>query len=167
MSDLPEYRVDRVFDAPRDMVWKAWTDPEILSTWYGPGVETIIHEFDLRPGGVWRNEMKWGEKSDLSKMEFQEVVAEEKLVWLHTSTDADWKVVSNPMMPDWPRRLLTTVTFEGKGETTNVRLTLVPVGATDTEIACFAEAMVNLDKGWGSGFNMLDGMLTEMKKANS
>ncbi len=73
MSELPEYLLDRVFDAPREMVWRAWTGPELLSRWYGPGVETIIHKFELKPGGVWLNEMKWGGNSDLSKMVFQEV----------------------------------------------------------------------------------------------
>ena len=41
MTDTPEYILDRVFDAPLAMVWKAWTDPELLARWYGPGVETI------------------------------------------------------------------------------------------------------------------------------
>ena len=48
-----EYVVEREFDASREMVWRAWTDPELLARWYGPGVETIIHEFDLKPGGSW------------------------------------------------------------------------------------------------------------------
>ena len=74
MNELPEYVLDRVFDAPREMVWRAWTDPELLSRWYGPGVETIIHKFDLKPGGTWLNEMKWGDNSDLSKAVFQEIV---------------------------------------------------------------------------------------------
>ena len=73
MSDVPEYIVDRLFDAPRAMVWRAWTDPELLARWYGPGVDTIIHKFDLKPGGEWLNEMKWGDKSDLSKAVFQDV----------------------------------------------------------------------------------------------
>ena len=64
MSELPEYKFDRVFDAPRDMVWRAWTDPKLLSRWYGPGIETIIHAYDLKPGGAWLNEMKWGDKAD-------------------------------------------------------------------------------------------------------
>ena len=163
MTDLPEYSIDREFDAPRAMVWRAWTDPGLLSRWYGPGVETTIHEFDLRPGGAWRNEMKWGDKSDLSKMVFQEVVPEEKLVWHHSSTDADWNVVTNPMMADWPRVLLTTVTFEDAGEKTRVRLTMVPLDASDAEIACFAGAMAGMDKGWGSGFSVLDEMLAQMR----
>ena len=163
MSELPEYILDRVFDAPREMVWRAWTDPELLSRWYGPGVDTIIHKFDLQPGGLWLNEMKWGEKSDLSKMTFQDVAPHEKLVWHHSSTDADWNVISNPMMPDWPRVLLSTVTFEGEGSSTNVRLTMVPIDATDAEIACFAGAMEGFGKGWGSGFAIMDEMFAEMQ----
>ncbi len=58
MSDLPEFAMDRVFDAPRELVWRAWTDPELLHRWYGPGVETVIHKFDLEPCVVWLNEMK-------------------------------------------------------------------------------------------------------------
>lgn len=163
MTDLPKYINDRVFNAPRAMVWKAWTEPELLARWYGPGVETIIHEFDLRPGGQWLNEMKWGENSNHSKMAFQEVLPPEKLVWHHASTDADWNVVSNPMMPDWPRMLLTTVTFEDHGATTNVRLIQVPMDATDAEITCFANAMAGMDGGWGKGFSMLDDILQEIQ----
>ena len=81
MSELPEYILDRVFEAQREMVWRAWTDPDLLSRWYGPGVETIIHKFDLKPGGMWLNEMKWGDKSDLSKMVFQEIVSRTRFPW--------------------------------------------------------------------------------------
>ena len=114
---------------------------------------------------MWLNEMKWGDKSDLSRMVFQEVVPLEKLVWLHSSTDAEWNVTSNPMMADWPRVLLTTVTFEDAGEKTNVRLTMVPLDATDAEIACFAGAMAGMDKGWGSGYKVLDELLSELLAA--
>ncbi len=162
MTDIPEYILDRVFDAPREMVWKAWTDPELLQRWYGPGIETIIHGYDLKPGGAWLNEMKWGDKSDRSKMLFQEVVPEEKLVWHHSSTDMDWNVASNPMMPDWPRVLLTTVTFEEAGDKTNVRLTQVPIDATEAEITCFASMMSGMDNGWGGGYKIIDEILAEM-----
>lgn len=162
MTDLPVYKFDRVFDAPLDMVWRTWTEPELLATWYGPGVETIIHAYDLRVGGVWLNEMKWGEKSDLSKMAFQEVVHQEKLVWLHSSTDVNWDVQANQMMPDWPRNLLTTVTFEDAGNQTKVCLTQVPVDATEAEITCFAKMMAGMDNGWGAGYDVLDTMLADL-----
>ena len=37
MSDVPTYVLEREFDAPRELVWKVWTDPELLPRWYGPG----------------------------------------------------------------------------------------------------------------------------------
>lgn len=164
MSDLPEYRLERTFDAPRDLVWRAWTDPEILHRWYGPGAETTIHQFDLEPGGAWLNEMKWGENSNFQKVVFQEVAENQKLAWHHHScTDAEWNDIASPMMPGWPRLLLTTVMFEGDGDKTKVTLTQAPMEATDEEIACFAEAMGNMDKGWGSGYTIMDEILRELQ----
>ncbi len=162
MSDLPEFVLDHEFDAPRELVWRAWTDPEFLQRWYGPGVETIIHKFDLEPDGVWLNEMKMGGGSNYQKMIFKEVVEPEKLVWHHCSADEDWNVAASPMMPDGPRILLTTVTFEEKGEKTNVRLSQVPHDATDAEIACFAKMKDNMAGGWGMGYKIIDEVLAEL-----
>ena len=163
MADLPEYVIDRVFDAPLALVWRTWTDPDLLARWYGPGVETVIHKFDLKAGGVWLNEMKWGEKSDLSKMAFVEVVPEQNIVWHHSSTDEEWNIAANPMMPDWPKVLLTTVNFEETGGKTRVRLTQTPMDASEAEIACFAGMMPGMDKGWGSGFQIIEEILGELQ----
>jgi len=50
-----EVLITRVFDAPRELVWKAWTDPKDLVHWWGPkGFTNTFQEIDVRPGGVWR-----------------------------------------------------------------------------------------------------------------
>ena len=164
MSEAAEYILEREFDAPREMVWRAWTDPEILSRWYGPGVETVIHEFDLTPGGVWLNEMKWGENSMFSKVVFREIAEPSRLVWHHYSTtDAEWNTVSNPKMPDWPAVLLTTVTFEEVDNKTKVRLIWVPYEASASEIAFFSSAVGNMGQGWESGYKIMDEILAELQ----
>lgn len=163
MSKLPEFISDREFDAPRELVWRAWTDPDLLARWYGPNIETVIHKFDLKPGGEWRNEMKMKSMSDFSVMTFKEVTPEEKLVWHHSASDADWNIVSSPMMPDWPRVLLTTVTFTEAGSKTKVRLTWVPHEASEAEIACFAGAMEGFGSGWGAGYTIIDEILAELQ----
>ena len=54
MSDVPEYIHDRVFNAPLDMVWQAWTDPKALPQWWGPdGFSCRTTRIDLRAGGEW------------------------------------------------------------------------------------------------------------------
>jgi uncharacterized protein YndB with AHSA1/START domain len=163
MSDLPTYVLERTFNAPRHLVWRTWTEPALLARWYGPNVETIIHKLDVRPGGLWLNEMKMGRGSFYQRTEFTEVVEPERLVCLMSDADADWKRSANPMMPDWPHELLTTVTFQEEGGKTKMRLTWVPHNATEAEIACFAGAIENMGKGWASGMDVLADILAELQ----
>ncbi len=163
MSDLPTFVLDRVFDAPRDLVWKTFTDPNLLARWYGPNVETVIHQLDVTPGGLWLNEMRMGKGSHYERMEYLEVAAPERLVWRHSAADAGWNITANPMMPDWPKVLLTTVIFTEEDGQTRMRLTWVPEGASEAEIACFANALAGLGKGWGAGMEVLTALLKELQ----
>lgn len=163
MSELPIYVLERAFDAPRELVWKAWTDPALLTRWYGPRVETTVHRLDVKPGGLWLNEMRWGDKSNYQRGEFTEVVPPERLVWLQSVSDNEWNIISNPMMADWPKVLLTTVTFEEDGGRTRMRLTWEPHEASEAEIACFAAALEGMDKGWRARMELLAELLTELQ----
>ena len=163
MSELPTYVLEREFDAPAELVWKTWTDAELLPRWYGPRVETIIHQLEVRPGGLWLNEMKWDGNSNYQRVEYTEVSPPNRLVWLHSMSDADWNVIANPMMPDWPLVLLTTVTFEETDSRTKMRLTWVPHEASEAEIKCFAAAIGGMDKGWGAGMELLAELLAELQ----
>lgn len=162
MSNPSEYILEREFNAPQALVWKAWTTPELISEWYGPGVETIIHKFDLTIDGVWQNEMKMGARSMRSLMQFKEIDAPNKLVWHHSDADENWQVCASSMMENWPLVLLTTVTFEALGDQTKVTLSQIPMGATAEEEACFANAMAGMSKGWGSGFAIMDTILEKL-----
>lgn len=164
MSDLPELVIDREFNAPREMVWRAWTDPDLLGRWYGPNIETVVHEFNLEPGGIWLHEMKMASGSNFQKAVFQEVKQPEKLVWHHySSVDAKGNMTNKPMMKDWPGVLLTTVTFANMGEKTNVRLSQIPFDASDNEIAGFARMKDSMSGGWGKGYAIIDAILAELQ----
>lgn len=96
MTDLPNYVLERTFAAPRELVWRTWTDPQLLARWYGPNVETIIHRLDVVPGGLWLNEMKMRGQSSYQRTEFIEVAKPERLVCLMASADAEWNIVAIP-----------------------------------------------------------------------
>jgi uncharacterized protein YndB with AHSA1/START domain len=49
-----EIKIERVFDAPRDLVWRAYTDPQLLAQWWGRGNKLVIEKFELKRGGHWR-----------------------------------------------------------------------------------------------------------------
>lgn len=163
--DLPVYVLEREFDAPRELVWRAWTDPALLPRWYGPRVETVIHRLDLRPGGLWLLEMRRGGRSSYQRAEYLDIVAPARLAWLHANADAEWNVAASAMMPDWPRLLLTTVTLGETRRGTSMRLTWEPHEASAAEIACFAAALAGLDQGWAAGMELMAAMLVELQAA--
>ena len=163
MSDLPIYDLERVFDAPRELVWKTWTEPELFARWYGPNVETIIHRLELNPGGLGLVEMRMGDDSFYQRLEYTDVIPPERLVCLMSHSDSDWNIIPFPMMADWPRILLTTVTFEEEGSGTRMRLTWVPHEASEAEIASFGAAMEGMGKGWESGMELLAELLAELQ----
>src|SRR5262245_64936028 len=75
----------RIFDAPRELVFAAWTDPQHLAQWWGPqGFTTTIHEMDVRPGGVWRLTMHGPDGRDYrNRIVTLEVLKPERLVFRH------------------------------------------------------------------------------------
>ena len=124
-------------------------------------MDTIIHQFDLTPGGLWLNEMRKGDFSDLSRSTFVEITPQEKLVWHQCSADKDWNVIANPMMPDWPTTIATDVSFAASGNQTQVTLVWSPHNASDQESACFSEAVKNFGGGWEAGFAIMDTLLAQ------
>jgi uncharacterized protein YndB with AHSA1/START domain len=79
----------REFDAPRDLVFSAWTDPKHLAQWWGPnGFTTTTYSFDMRPGGIWRFVMHGPDGRDYQNLvTFEEVVPPERLVYRHGGSD--------------------------------------------------------------------------------
>ena len=79
----------REFDAPRDLVFAAFTDPKHLAQWWGPnGFTTTTHSFDFRPGGVWRFVMHGPDGRDYqNRITFEEIVPPERIVCRHGGSD--------------------------------------------------------------------------------
>jgi uncharacterized protein YndB with AHSA1/START domain len=113
-------------------------------------------------GGITERKM-FGGYCHYQRVEYTEVTPPERMVWLHSSSDADWNIIPSPMRADWPQVLLTTVTFEEDGDRTKMRLTWVPHKASEAEIACFAAAMAGMGKGWDAGMKLLAELLAELQ----
>lgn len=84
-AEEPILVMTRTFDAPRDLVWAAFTDPKHVARWFGGhGFETTLCEMDVRPGGIWKHVMRMPGGAELvMEVVFLEVVKPERLVWQH------------------------------------------------------------------------------------
>ncbi|MEP7362456.1 MAG: SRPBCC domain-containing protein [Acidobacteriota bacterium] len=119
-----EVLITRVFDAPRALVFQAWTDPEHLARWHAPRGCTIqFRTFDFRPGGEFISYLKTPENYEcLCKGVYREIVVPERIVYTIAFCDDEGNFVepaAKGMDPEWPGETTVTVTFsEREGKTT-------------------------------------------------
>lgn len=122
-----EVLITRVFDAPRELVFQAWTDPEHLQSWYAPRGCTIrFAALDLRQGGAFHSCIHTPDGHDCwCKGTYLEVVAPERIVFTMAIADAHGNLVGPVeagMDPGWPRETTVTVTFAEQGARTKLTL---------------------------------------------
>jgi uncharacterized protein YndB with AHSA1/START domain len=111
-----EIATTRYFDAPRELVFAMWKDPQHLGQWWGPkGFTTTTFKMDMRPGGVWRFVMHGPDGTDYeNKITYVEVVEPERLVYKHGG-DVDTE----------PVNFTVTATFEDVGGKTKLTMRMV------------------------------------------
>ena len=119
-----EVLIRRTFDAPRDLVFAAWADPEHLSRWHAPiGCTIQFRKFDFRPGGEFISYLRTPANYEcLCKGVYREIALPERIVYSIAFCDDDGNFVEpsvKGMDPGWPRETTVTVTFtEHDGKTT-------------------------------------------------
>jgi uncharacterized protein YndB with AHSA1/START domain len=153
---MTPFVISRVLDAPRERVWKAWTDAGELKKWWGPrGFKVHSCKVDLRPGGMFLYGMKAPDGSDVwGRFIYREIAAPEKLVFIVSFSDPQGGVTRHPMSPNWPQHILSSVEFEEQGpRKTKVSVTWLPHEASDAERKTFDEGRDSMKQGWGGTFD--------------
>jgi uncharacterized protein YndB with AHSA1/START domain len=143
--DKRELVITRIFDAPRDLVFKVWTDPKHVAQWWGPKWFTNpVCELDVRPGGTIRIEMAdpEGVRYPMRGV-FREIVAPERLVFTTTALEDDQ---GNPQLEG-----LTTVTFAEYAGKTKLTLHVTMVKAEPGA----AGALAGMEEGWNQSLDKL------------
>ena len=149
----------RIFDAPRELVFQAWTQPAHLARWWAPeGCTTQVRELDLRPGGRFHFCMRTPDGQDVWGLGiYREIVVPERLVYLDSFADAD----GNPVPPTHyglsaghPPETLVTVTFAAQGGRTLLTLRhAIPLPVAERGAT---------QQGWSEMLERLAGLLTAL-----
>lgn len=168
-APLPAERelvITRVFDAPRELVWKAFTESERLAHWWGPtGFEMLVRTLDLRPGGVFQYSMRspdghimWG------KFVYRDIQAPERMVFVNSFSDEEGNITRAPFSPTWPLEVLNTITLTESDGKTTVTLRGGPINTTEAERETFWNAQDSTRQGFAGTFNQLAAYLAEEVK---
>src|SRR5580765_3041456 len=146
-----DFVISRVFDAPRKLVWAAFTESERMKQWWGPkGFKVIASKMDLRPGGTYHYGMQAPDGAAMwGKFVFREITPPERMVFISSFSDEAGGVTRHPMAPTWPLEMLSTFTFEDEpGGKTKVTIRWAPYNASEEERKTFDKSRDSMRMGW-------------------
>ena len=151
-SARSELVITRTFDVPRELLWKAWTDPEHFKRWWGPkDYSCPFCEMDLRVGGRYLNCMRSPEGQEYwSTGVYREIIPMERIVFTDCFADEKGNIVPAThygLSPDFPLEMLVSVTFEDQDGRTKMTLKHIglPTGSEDD----------GAQQGWNESFDKL------------
>lgn len=155
--------ITRVFDAPRALVWKAWTEADALAQWWGAKNFMVrVLKLDVRPGGIMHYSMKGPDGRELwGRFTYREVVLPERLVFTSSFADANAGVAANPWVPEWPRKILNFVAFAEQADQTVLTFRATPLDATESQRNTFVKMRGQMQQAFAGTFDQLADYLSK------
>ncbi len=160
------FKISRAFDAPRALVYKAWTEAERLAQWWGPkGFTNEVKQLDLKPGGIFHYSMVLPDGAKMwGRFIFKEIVPPERLVFVVSFSDESAGIVRSPFCDIWPLETLSTVTLVEQDGQTIVTMEGTPINASEEECKTFTDSFASMTQGWTG---TLDQLTDYLKKATA
>ncbi|MBS1584696.1 MAG: SRPBCC domain-containing protein [Bacteroidetes bacterium] len=161
-----ELVIVREFNAPRELVFKAWTEAQHLAKWWGPkGLDLMVNKLDLQPGGIFHYRMIAPDGTTLwGRFIYKEIVSPEKLVFISSFSDEKGDIKSMPMLPVFPAEILNIVTFEERNGKTILTLKGHPVNASKEEMDVYHSMFENMNAGFAGTLDKLYAHLEALKE---
>ena len=149
--------IQRTYDAPRHLVWRAWSEAEQLQTWWGPKGCTIkVARLEFRPGGFFHYAMQFSNGPPMwGRFLYRDIAGEERIVWLNSFSNEGCGITRAPFDQLIPLEILNEVTFAEQAGQTTVTLHARPHGAADNERKVFEGMFASLSEGYGGTFDKL------------
>jgi uncharacterized protein YndB with AHSA1/START domain len=165
-ADNAQLVITRVLNAPRELVFKVWSEAEHLKEWWGPkGFEWLHAKLDFRPGGMFHYQMRAPQGFDMwGKFVYQEIEAPERTVFVSSFSDEAGNTVRAPFSPVFPLEIYNEMTFTEQDGKTLVTLRGGPINATAEEQAFFSGMKDSMNQGFNNTFSQLEEYLASMQQ---
>ena len=156
-SGLRAFVISRSFDASRELLWKALTEPERMAKWWGPkGFPVIAAKMDFRPGGTYLYGLKAPDSGAMwGRFVYREIDEPSRVVLVSSFSNEGGGVTRHPMSASWPLETLSVFELESQGEGATLTIRALPINSTEEERATFADATDSVKRGWGGTLDQL------------
>ncbi len=158
MAESKDFITTRVLNAPRQLVWDAYSEEKHLLQWWGPaGVKMAKATLDFKSGGMFHYGMYAPDGSIMwGKLVFGEIVAPKKLVCTVSFSDENAGFSRHPLAPMWPLETLSVTTFEDMGAQTKVTVNWKAINCSEEEAALFDNSHDGMNYGMKGTFDQLN-----------
>ena len=151
-------KIQRIINAPRELVFEAFTKAEHLMHWWGPaGCTLTVLSLDVKPGGKFHYKMSMPNGHDMYGIfNYREIEAPKKIVFTNSFADEKGNIIATTMLENFPKEILNTWIFEEENGVTTLNLVGVPLTTEEAEIKVFTGMKENMGAGFGKTFDQLD-----------
>ncbi len=158
-----EFMASRVFDAPRERVWQAWSRAENLAHWWGPkGCTLRVVALEFRPGGYFHYAMEYSTGAAMfGRFFYREIAAPERISWINSFANASGGIVRAPFSEHCPLEMSNVMTLTEAGGKTTLLLRSTAHGANADEQKYFNELFGSMQQGFGGTFDQLADFLAK------
>ena len=155
-------------EAPRELVYKAWTEAEHLSQWWGPkGFLVGVARLELKPGGIFHYSIQAGDGPIMwGKFTYHTVSTPDRLVYTSSFSDPDANTTRAPFSATWPLEILNTLTLEEQDGKTILTLRGGPTNASAEEQRTFEEGIPSIQQGFAGTLEQLKSYLAKIQHQN-
>lgn len=150
--------ITREFAAPKQLVFEAFTKPEHLKNWNIPmkGVACDYVSVDIKTGGSTLHKMTMPNGHEMWLLtKYEEVTEPDRVVFRQYMSNEAGDILENEMMPDWPKEMQASISFEEVDGKTKMEFVWQPIDPTQKEADCFAAAGQQAEKGWAGALDIL------------
>jgi len=160
-----ELVITRDFDAPRDLVFKAFTESDGMAQWWGPKGWTMqVSRFEFRPGGIFLFRLEGSDGADMwARFVYREITPPERIVFVNSFSNEAGGLTRAPFAGTWPLQMLTTLTLAERGGKTTLTLRVGALEATAEEVATFEGGFDSMRQGFGGTLEQLADFLASQR----
>jgi uncharacterized protein YndB with AHSA1/START domain len=160
--------IRRVFNAPRELVFRVMTETEHLARWWGPAGTTLeVLQADIRPGGRFHYCMHLPDGGKMYALFlYLEIEAPNRLVLTNSFADENGNIVNDPFTGSWPLKMHHTFHFSEADGKTELTLHVTPVDATEEQVRTFIAGFESMQGGYAGTFDQLVQLLETLTAKN-